>query len=54
MSAWDWVAVGVLLLLVFNAAAVVLVSRWGQHMAARNQLIQLDQELDQRARENAA
>lgn len=51
MSAWDWTALGVLGLLVFNAVAVILVSRWGQRMAAKNQIIQLDRELDQHLQE---
>ena len=51
MSDWTILAWCVLGLLVFNAVAVIGVSRWGQHMAAKNQILQLDRELDQHMQE---
>ena len=48
MSAWDWVAVGALAWLTLCALATIGVSRWGRRMAAKNQLLQLDRELNER------
>ena len=46
MSALDWIVAGVIVWLGLCGLAVVGISRWGRHMAAKNQLLTLDRELD--------